>query len=551
MRLRVRVTRSRRGPETITIFGSAEVQPRRRCLPLLGSLAAHMVFFLALSMLGEYASWLESEREDLSAYRVEYIRLRVPDPLYYRVSAAKPRPPAAKRRAETAQQASSSPAGGMRGPQQARRFQLPPVLELPGTPELSKADAVILQPDIRIHPPAAPGPVPSLAFWARQVTAPPKPLKRLRLPGRTEQAAPRANLSAPPVLAVSNREAAIADINIGAAASRPSAALPVPPSATVPIRMRDHVSEARTGPVDPIEGDATNVIALSAEAMPANRVVAVQQGVVVRAAGGSGGAGGFAPGGDRTANDPGTSPDGRAEKQQAQAAANNANGGNRQGNGSPVRPSGSDSARNVPDSRPENGRPPSSGPVAAQSGRPPVAVVVAPESAPGSVHPPDAVPVTRIKHPPSGIFDVVIMQSSAGDEVPEAEGVLTGSPVYTVYLVVGGDKEWRMQFCLSGRAPVKTGTYQVNAEETGALTPPYPVSTVVPNSVLTLERPRYSILHGLLTAAGKLRNMVLVESHNAAIAQVIPLLDQWQFRPAMRDGQPVEVEVLLAIPPRT
>jgi len=37
---------------------------------------------------------------------------------------------------------------------------------------------------------------------------------------------------------------------------------------------------------------------------------------------------------------------------------------------------------------------------------------------------------------------------------------------------------------------------------------------------------------------------------NALVRDVLSLLTQWQFRPALRNKVPVEVEILLIIPPR-
>jgi hypothetical protein len=35
------------------------------------------------------------------------------------------------------------------------------------------------------------------------------------------------------------------------------------------------------------------------------------------------------------------------------------------------------------------------------------------------------------------------------------------------------------------------------------------------------------------------------------MAQIAALLDEWNFQPAMKDNEPIEVEILLAIPPRS
>src|ERR1017187_7933662 len=48
----------------------------------------------------------------------------------------------------------------------------------------------------------------------------------------------------------------------------------------------------------------------------------------------------------------------------------------------------------------------------------------------------------------SGNFDVVILQSVARDDMPDVGGNLSGNPVYTVYLKVGDEREWLLEYCI-------------------------------------------------------------------------------------------------------
>lgn len=516
MRVTLRVNLTTRTVEP-TLFGQAIVQPETRRLPFVASLTAHLLFLFLAPAIAEHVSWFDRDVVDFSAYKVEYIRLRVPDPLYWRASGAAPR-----------QQGRNAAAGASRNGRRvaapapvraaARRFEIRLPFEVPASPGQSRVNAVLLQPEIRVD--ALPKAVPPVAFWARQPVPPPRPVRRLVLPGRTEEAAQAANLSAPPVLAASNRERLVADVNVGMALPREAPALPVTPSATVPVRLRESVGEARSGALDAAPGEAANVIALSAEATPARRVVEVSRGLNVRAV----------EGGDEG----GGASEGRGGLRQAlKGDAGGATG-----------------STGVVPARPAAGEQQERAAVAGNGTAGPLAVTAIPEPAPAAL-PEAGVAVTRVKHPPGGLFDVVILQSSGSGDIPEVEGVLTGSPVYTVYLPVGAGKEWRMQFCRAARAVVRTSGYQVNAEETGGVAPPYPLSTVVPSSVLSQERPAYTVLHGILTAGGRLRGMVAMDPRNAAVAQIIPFLNQWEFRPAMQDNRPVEVEILLAIPPRS
>ena len=62
----------------------------------------------------------------------------------------------------------------------------------------------------------------------------------------------------------------------------------------------------------------------------------------------------------------------------------------------------------------------------------------------------------------------------------------------------------------------------------------------------------YLLVHGFLDEAGRLRNMTVLSNHQPASPTTGAILDYlayWEFRPAVVDGQPVKVEVILAVPP--
>ena len=93
------------------------------------------------------------------------------------------------------------------------------------------------------------------------------------------------------------------------------------------------------------------------------------------------------------------------------------------------------------------------------------------------------------------------------------------------------------------------GPYQVNLGSSQELAPPYPVTTVVPNSLLGGQRFVYQVLHGTLGASGRLRDIHMTNPNQTLAQQLLPFLADWQFRPATLDRQPLDVEVLLVIPP--
>jgi hypothetical protein len=151
----------------------------------------------------------------------------------------------------------------------------------------------------------------------------------------------------------------------------------------------------------------------------------------------------------------------------------------------------------------------------------------------------------RIEHPETRNFDVVVVQSSMPANA-SGVGVLTGSPVYTVYLPVGRQKPWIMQYCVPKETAIKSR--QGIAIQLGNPAPvkaPYPRITVVP----PLPGRERIMLHGFVTDLGHFRDLRIVSG--MAVAEeymILALLKHWVFRPATRDGVPVTVEVVLVMP---
>ena len=161
-----------------------------------------------------------------------------------------------------------------------------------------------------------------------------------------------------------------------------------------------------------------------------------------------------------------------------------------------------------------------------------------------------AVPI-RTVHPNTGVFDIVV-QSSSSDAWPDTIGLLSGKPVYTVYLQVGTQKDWVLQYCRPAeveRALQAAG----NVVQLGSPPPikaPYPLVTVIPPRPLQPVAD-YFLVHGFLERGGRFKALRLVrESSRELREQLFPFLEQWEFRPGTRDGLPVLLEILLMIPPQ-
>jgi hypothetical protein len=142
------------------------------------------------------------------------------------------------------------------------------------------------------------------------------------------------------------------------------------------------------------------------------------------------------------------------------------------------------------------------------------------------------------------------MQSVTRDGLPDLAGMLTGSPVYTVYLSVGDRKEWLLEYCVPVREKAQANPYQIDVGDEGTVTPPYPISTAIPSDIRAQQMATATVLRGLLTASGSLQVIKTPDTGNPWMFQLMALVSQWQFHPALRNNKAIDVEVLLVIPPR-
>jgi TonB family protein len=149
-----------------------------------------------------------------------------------------------------------------------------------------------------------------------------------------------------------------------------------------------------------------------------------------------------------------------------------------------------------------------------------------------------------IVQPANGTFDAQIVQSS-----PPRKDLLSGKPVYTVYLSVGTAKEWTFYFCVPETPQPRAEPARIVTLETPApVAAPYPTRIVRP-LISFPEGQQYLLVHGFVTRAGRVERVRVVDSGapEADQAMLAAVVD-WQFRPATRDGQTLAVEFLLAIP---
>lgn len=148
----------------------------------------------------------------------------------------------------------------------------------------------------------------------------------------------------------------------------------------------------------------------------------------------------------------------------------------------------------------------------------------------------------------NGIFDAVVVQSTSSDPFPNSKDLLTGRPIYTVYVALGTPKDWALYFCVPGeKEPATSG----NVVKIGTATPvqaPYPTTLVRPDVVVPAFY-KQVLIHGYVNASGRMENLKLVRPIKPETDQaLLASLSRWEFRPATRDGANIGVEFVLSIP---
>jgi hypothetical protein len=152
--------------------------------------------------------------------------------------------------------------------------------------------------------------------------------------------------------------------------------------------------------------------------------------------------------------------------------------------------------------------------------------------------------VTRIKLPKNGTFGVVVVGSSLDEQYPETSEVWKGRLAYSVYLHVGLDKSWILQYSLPRAADsANAGSAHLEA--------PWPYYIVRPNLNPDDADSDAVMVHGFVDESGHFEKLSVVFPTDLGFAReqlVLGALQQWQFRAGTHDGQVAKLEVLLIIP---
>jgi hypothetical protein len=419
--------------------------------------------------------------------------------------------------------------------------------------------------------------LPQVMFWAQAPALAPRPqAKKFILPGRVSQQARQAELTAPPRLEAPNVEMRITDLKVaGAQLPKPNPALPVPAGTPMPVRNQSETVQRTDAPpaVNAAQGEAVNVLALNPNPAPFSYTLVVPPGSQISAQHASSGQGesgdgsgsksgesgkgtgqakegagtgeGSGPGKGAGAGSGGTAGSGAGFGGEGGFGSGGSRGGTGAGgSGSSGSGSGSGSgSANGSGSGSGSGSGGGSGSGCGGTGAGGRAIAAQP---PASMKVPETGVPIRLVHPDNGVFDIVV-QSASADQVAQASGVLTGRPVYTEYIRVGAPKDWVLHYCIPTYPARNTGPV-VQLGSPSPLKAPFPRLTMIPRPEEFVSKSR-AFLHGFLTESGQFRALGAIRAEDAEmVAQLIPYLEKWEFRPATRDGKPVEVELLLVVP---
>lgn len=157
-------------------------------------------------------------------------------------------------------------------------------------------------------------------------------------------------------------------------------------------------------------------------------------------------------------------------------------------------------------------------------------------------------PGRRIEHPPNGRFDIVIVQPSLPDYIPESDTIMRGQPVYTAYLQVGDASEWVLHYSPVDSRTVQSGSV-VTLGDPRPVSAPYPKISLVP-AALPAAREGFLFVHGMLDKDGTLTDLRILGQDSNQSEPLLSALNEWQFRPAQRGAEATKLEIVFAIPVR-
>jgi hypothetical protein len=145
-------------------------------------------------------------------------------------------------------------------------------------------------------------------------------------------------------------------------------------------------------------------------------------------------------------------------------------------------------------------------------------------------------PPEHIVLPKGGQYGMVVVGASPEEDYPETANLWTGRLVYSVYLQTDTDQNWILQYALMR---------QTGADDPSRPDAPWPYDMMRPN----LAYKDVVLVHGFVNTSGRFEQLSVAYPPGFAEAEMLlHALKRWEFRPAMNQGQPATVEILLIIP---
>lgn len=192
-----------------------------------------------------------------------------------------------------------------------------------------------------------------------------------------------------------------------------------------------------------------------------------------------------------------------------------------------------------------SGGPEASGPTMAAASSPPRRVVYNTSLANKLVYPVGKFP--RIRR-----GTLTVTTGPIGGGGLRVYGVLQGGKIYSIYLPMPG-KSWVLQYCVASPASSRTARSRaVAAQLDHGLVPPSP------REQFDFHRPpvpadkseELIVLHGTIREDGSIADLrVLRGIDPLADEAALAAFSQWKFDPALRDGKPVLLNILVGVPP--
>jgi hypothetical protein len=147
---------------------------------------------------------------------------------------------------------------------------------------------------------------------------------------------------------------------------------------------------------------------------------------------------------------------------------------------------------------------------------------------------------------------MLVTSGPAGGGGLSVYGVLRGGKIYTIYLPMPG-KHWILQYCDSTKSAddQTAATRSVEVRLDPALLPPS-VEEQFDFHRPTLPKGKIAemiVLHGTIREDGSVAEVkVLMGLQDLADEAAMAAFLRWKFKPALRGGNAVAVEVLVGIP---